>query len=419
MQYHVRGGDPEVRQEQPGIGHEPPGIGQGPPGKGPWQPGSRPGRPFGLWGGVLGLIIGVTAITAAVVLVLNYALPGPPRSVATSDSHHAATLPRGAEGAPAGEQVGTGVLPGAGHKAARKGTKTTGTQSGVTGGVLFGGIMPLAIRQSSLGRRLAIIRSYYLLGEQFPSAMDARMMAAGATELVSYDTVPGGPTYASIAAGNEDGEILAFLKEVNRTAAADRLGAIYIDFEHEANSPPHHTGLGTAPQFIQAWDHVHQLAVSAHLDWNDGGRLHWVLILTHVAYLNGSASAYWPGANEVDGVAADGYNTGNCRGNGKPSVVTPASLFDSVIGFASSHGGLPVFIAEWGSVNYSSASVRPAFIHAMQEFVAANPEIVAAMYWDGHVPGCNYSVNNSPSSMAALAAMGQASDMQAWVPLIR
>ena len=28
--------------------------------------------------------------------------------------------------------------------------------------------------------------------------------------------------------------------------------------------------------------------------------------------------------------------------------ITPASVFDPVVSFASSHGKLPVFVAEWG-----------------------------------------------------------------------
>ena len=38
-----------------------------------------------------------------------------------------------------------------------------------------------------------------------------------------------------------------------------------------------------------------------------------MFILTHWGYINNSASSYWPGADEVDIIAADGYNTGGCR----------------------------------------------------------------------------------------------------------
>ena len=73
---------------------------------------------------------------------------------------------------------------------------------------------------------------------------------------------------------------------------------------------------------------------------------------------------------------------------------------------------VPLFIAEWGSVAYSSPSVRVGFIQQMQSFVQSNPQIGAALYWDSQVPPCNYILNNSPSSLAALASMGHAASMQ-------
>jgi hypothetical protein len=48
----------------------------------------------------------------------------------------------------------------------------------------------------------------------------------------------------------------------------------------------------------------------------------------------------------------------------------------------------------------------------MQAFVDANPLIAAALYWDSEVPHCNYEINNSSSSLAALASMGHAPQMQ-------
>ncbi len=98
-------------------------------------------------------------------------------------------------------------------------------------------------------------------------------LAQGSTILVSFDTYPRhGPSYASIAAGRADGTIRAFLDSVEQAAVKYRLRAIYVTFEHEANNVSLHAGLGSPAQFIRAWHHVHQLAVGAHLDWNQGGR---------------------------------------------------------------------------------------------------------------------------------------------------
>jgi len=319
-------------------------------------------------------------------------------------------------GTPGSTGAGTGPDGSSGNVPGGPPGRTPGGPSGTGRAVLFGGDVPLTKEEPQLGRRLAIVRVYDLIGQHFPNRREATFMSQGSSILVSFDTYPRhGPSYASIAAGREDGTIRAFLDSVEQAAVKYRLRAIYVTFEHEANNESLHAGLGSPAEFVRAWDHVHQLAVDAHLDWNQGGRLHWVLILTHWGYINKSAASYWPGAGEVDIIAADGYNTGGCRHpghGGQDPPVSPASLFSDVVSFAVAHGRMPVFIAEWGSVAYPSPSVRVSFIRQMQAFVDTNPLIAAALYWDSAVPHCNYEINNSSSSLAALASMGHAPDMQ-------
>lgn len=305
----------------------------------------------------------------------------------------------------------------------------TGNKSGVTGGALFGGTNSLAQEDAKLGRKLAIVREYYHIGEKFPTPESKQLMARGSTLLVSLDSVGGhGPNYTSIAAGHDDATIRAFLKAMNQEARSYHLGAIYISFEHEADNPQH-VPLGSPAEFVRAWDHIHQLAQSAHLNWNDGGHLHWVLILMHAAYYRnmpnwqtgGPASAYWPGANEVDVVAADGYNHIGCKQSGQGGSassavsLSPGDLFNPLISFAHSHGGLPVFITEWGTQAGKYASRQPAFIGSMRAYVTANREIAAAMYFDSRnpqFPACSSIINNLPASVSAMAAMGHSSRLQ-------
>jgi hypothetical protein len=305
--------------------------------------------------------------------------------------------------------------------AGRQRSGAMSAMAGVGSGVMFGGDVPLAATESRLGRKLAIVRVYDHLGQPFSNPKISRIMAGGTTVLVSLDLFPGRDTYAAIAAGREDAAIRSWLDQVERSAVMYHLPAIYVTFEHEADVLAHHRALGTPAQFVQAWDHIHRLAAAAHLNWNDGGRMHWVFILTHFAYIDGRVSRFWPGAHEVDIVGADGYNTGGCRvarahhtpfTTGKTPPETPASLFGKVVRFAATNGGLPVFIAEWGSVAYRDADVRVSWIHQMQAFVQANPDIAAALYWDSQVPPCNYIINNSPSSLSALAGLARSALMQ-------
>jgi hypothetical protein len=303
---------------------------------------------------------------------------------------------------------------------------TTGNRSGVSGNALFGGTEDMVKEEPALGRKLAIVRTYYSLGEKFPTRTDSRLMSSGRTLLVSLDIMTKGPTYASVAVGRQDAQIGAFLKAMNRSAVQYHLGAIYIGFEHEANVVDQHaTVLGTPSQFVSAWDHIHQLAAAAHLDWNQGGRLHWVLILTHRAYIPmsarapwalrmGAATAYWPGNNEVDIVAADGYDSPGCkRGTTAQEFahVSPASVFGPLLSFARAHGGMPVFVAEWGA-SATFASAQLGFIRQMGPFVTSNPQIAAVSYWDSMGVGCSYSFNNHPASVSALRVMGHTAGLQ-------
>lgn len=292
-----------------------------------------------------------------------------------------------------------------------------GTASGVTGGALFGGTANLFAAEPALGRKLAVERTYYRLGDQFPTPTDQQIMASGATLLVSLDTVPGQADYASIAAGQQDRTIRAFMAAVNAAAVRYHLPAIYFCFEHEADAPKTHAGLGSPAQFIAAWDHVHQLAASAHLNWQQGGRLHWVWILVHPGFtpLNArprsernelTPSSFWPGASEVDLIGVDGYNSVGCQANKKPA--TPAKIFGPAVDYAHSVG-VPVFIAEWGG---TPAGNQPLWIKEVQAFITANREVVAASYWDNTGAHCSYRVNGNPAALAALKIMGHAPALQ-------
>jgi hypothetical protein len=336
----------------------------------------------------------------------------------------------GAIGPSSGGSPGAGATPTGGTGNGNYGLVTPGqeitgmgSRSGITGGALFGGTATLASEEARLGRRLAIVRAYYRIGEHFPANPDRTLMAQGSTLLVSLDTVPGGPTYPAIAAGEQDAAISAFLKSVNQAAVRYHLSSIYVSFEHEMNAPNTHYGLGTPGQFVAAWDHIHQLATAAHLDWNDGGRLHWVFIMTHTGYQpladrgpwgrsQAGPTTFWPGSNEVDIVAADGYNSDGCKILGQGSSATPQALFSGLIGFARANGGLPVFIAEWGSTPFDPGGGQAEFIHQMESFVSANPEIAAVSYWNNRGARCTFSIDNYPSAILAMATMAHASALQ-------
>ena len=276
------------------------------------------------------------------------------------------------------------------------------------GSAMFGGNAALIKDEPALGRKLAIVRVYYQIGQAFPADAYVQHMAAGSTLLVSLDS--SGTSYASIAAGNKDSTILSFLRAVNRAAVRYHLAAIYVSFEHEPDSPQHHA-LGSPAGFIRAWDHIHRLAASAHLNWANGGRLHWALILIHSSIGRSWGNSFWPGTSEVDVLAVDGYNSYPCRSSNQHGMRSPAWLFNSTLSFAASHGRLPVFISEWGSSSAAPTS-QARFIGQMRSYVATHPQIKAALYWDDGGSSCSYAVDGHSAALSALAAMGHSAAMQ-------
>ena len=349
---------------------------------------------------------------AMIAILLAFALPA------------VQAIPAGAGSAPKAGEGSAPLLPRPGPAAIQHDT------AGVTGGTLFGGTYPLVAEQGTLGRKLSIVRLYYMIGQKFTSPHIKQLMSAGTTVLASLDVPIGhGITYASIAAGRQDKQILAWLTQAEQNAVTYHIPVVYVAFEHEANNPPNHVN-GTPAQFVQAWDHIHALAAKAHLNFGTGGRLRWALILMHLAYFTvserpkwslriGFASDYWPGSANVNVVAADGYNRGGCRAHAsaKPTQpsVTPGSLFNPVLDFARSHGNKPVFLAEWASAAFSALPGWQAhYIGEMKAYVHANPRLAAVMYWDqqghselGGYNSCSFAVAGHPQSLTALKSMAQ------------
>jgi hypothetical protein len=299
------------------------------------------------------------------------------------------------------------------------------TRSGVTGGAMFGGNRDLLAIAPKLGRHLAIVRSFYAFGRSFPSAIDRGLMAHHTTLLVSIELVGPGPSYANIASGAHDAYLRSFLKSMEQAAVQYGVHAIYFDFEHEPNITAH-AKYGTPAQFRQAWAHIHGLAQSARLNWSQGGRLHWVLILTHRAYIPmsqrprwarrmGWVGDYYAGSGAVDAVGADGYDSPGCQPGTYTggSNATPSSVFGPIVAWARGNGNLPVFLSEWGaSATYPSKQV--GFIQAMQPFIAANKSIVGALYWDSLGQYCSYKITSS-SALSAMTALGHSTAMQGHV----
>ncbi|MGD3111076.1 glycosyl hydrolase [Streptomyces sp. YGL11-2] len=288
--------------------------------------------------------------------------------------------------------------------------------TGASSGVLFGGDAQLS-GLTHLGRASAIVRTYDTIDTAgaFPSTDETSALHSGATLLTSLGTGKN-RDWASIAAGASDATVLKFLRAVNTAATTHHLNAIYVSFNHEPNAKID-AGKGKPAQFVAAWRHVYQLAAHAHLNAQNGGRLHWVWILTASGFHQDSvANNFWPGAPYVDVVGADGYVSGGCTKQQSGNYADPArtatkpdAVFGPALTWSTTHAkGKPVFIPEWGSVPFTHPDIRPSYINAMTTYVVAHPQIGAVMYWNDHAhkDSCDYALDKDLASQRALAAMG-------------
>ncbi|MFD9630225.1 glycosyl hydrolase [Streptomyces violascens] len=299
----------------------------------------------------------------------------------------------------------------------------TSPSAGASSGVLFGGDAQLS-GLAHVGRSPAIVRTYDTIDTvgAFPSGDETSALRSGATLLASLGTGHD-RDWASIAVGTSDTAVLTYLRAVNTAATFHHLNAVYMSFNHEPNAK-FDAGKGSPAQFVAAWRHVYQLAAGAHLNAQSGGHLRWVWILTANGFEHqGTADSFWPGAESVDVVGVDGYVSGNCSNKAGGSYLDPAktatnpeAVFGAALKWSAAHAaGKPVFIPEWGSVPFTSAALRPAFIGAMTRYVAAHPQLGAVLYWNDHAhrDSCDYALDHDPASQGALAAMGRDPHFQA------
>lgn len=265
---------------------------------------------------------------------------------------------------------------------------------------LFGGTVSLVGREHALGRRLAIVRSYYRMGEPLRRS-DEALMAGGRTLLVSLDSPV---RYQVVSGGRYDGYLRRFLRDLNAAAARDHLAGVWVGFEHEADLRLKHW-LGSPAAYRRAFRHVMRLGRGLR-------RIRWAGIYMARSFIptrnqwpwerkiEGQAAAYWPGRPVVP--AVDGYDSTNC-GKGTYHGVTPQRVFGPAAAFAAKRH-VPLLIAEWGASAHNP-SAQLTFIREMARWVPAHRQVRAVMYWDSSQPGgCAYQVRGR--SLAALRAMG-------------
>jgi Glycosyl hydrolase family 26 len=230
----------------------------------------------------------------------------------------------------------------------------TSSASPMTAPTLFGMDVPspaaLDASESALGVRAAIVGTYsdWAHAPDFPSDLARRINARGAVPLISWepwDSWQGGtdqPAYAlrRIAGGDFDALIDRWAAQI---AAFHR--PVMLRFAAEMNGDwlPWSTGVNDNADgdYVAAWRHV-------RARFRRAGAANAVWVWNPVAVYDGSTPlrALFPGADEVDWLAVDGFNWGATRSWGWQSY---SDVFGPTMSaFRRLAPRRPVMIAETG-----------------------------------------------------------------------
>ncbi|HEY0813280.1 MAG TPA: glycosyl hydrolase [Pseudonocardia sp.] len=232
----------------------------------------------------------------------------------------------------------------------------------------------------------------------FDTARADAVRASGALPMLTWEPwTPGAgvdqPEYAlgRIAEGDYDAYITAFAQQVHGWG-----GVLALRFAHELDAPTYPWGAGvngnSPANAVAAWRHVHDLFAAA------GADVVWVwCVNVHVP----DASAYaplYPGDDDVDWVALDGYNGGTALPWG--GWRTPREVFGDSLQDLRGLSAKPAVITEVGTAEDGGA--KADWIHELFTFVTE--QRVRALVWFDVAKEADWRIDSSPAAAAAFRA---------------
>lgn len=199
---------------------------------------------------------------------------------------------------------------------------------------------------------------------------------------------------ALIARGDFDAYINAW---AYRLAAYE--GPVWMRFAHEMNAPWYPWGIGvndnSAEDFVAAWKHVRErfLAVGAT-------NVQWIWCVDATTIDTHPVAAGYPGDDEVDWVALDGYNWGTSLPSTAWRSVT--DIFGAAYGQLADLTDRPMIIAEMASTELGGSKadwIREGFAAIPDRF----PRVKAACWFNEWSDVSDWRVQSSPESLAAFS----------------
>jgi beta-mannanase len=235
--------------------------------------------------------------------------------------------------------------------------------------------------ERSIGRRLAIDHTYVPFGSPlgWRPAWDVRL---GRIPLI---TIGNGASTAEVAQGRHD----VYLRQL--AEGVRELGKpVFLRYAHRMDDPANSSWVGSPASYRAAWAHVRGIFA--------GLPASFVWAPTAAAFASDAADRFYPGDEQVDWVAADGYNGPGCAAH-RGGWRELSDIFGDFYVWGSSHGK-PLMIGETGSVEDGGDPARKAawFDNAARDLATGMPNVQALVYFDAR-KACDYRAATSGRSL--------------------
>ncbi|RII91545.1 glycoside hydrolase family 26 protein [Clavibacter californiensis] len=251
---------------------------------------------------------------------------------------------------------------------------------------------------ATLGESPSIVMSHVDFTHPAPIAGLQSVAARGADSLITWEPWQGGAgvdqaayTNARIIAGDQDARIRSWgadLAEYGKT--------VYLRYGHEMNGNwyPWSDGVNgnASGSYVQAWMHVHDLVVA-----QGATNVKWVWS-PNVPYPGSTdLASLYPGADQVDVVALDGYNWGAVAGQ---RWTAPADLFGPGIAqLRAVAPGKPLVIGEVASSETGGS--KAAWDRDLVAYLQAQPDVLGFVWFDFQKEA-DWRIDSSAASATAL-----------------
>jgi beta-mannanase len=249
--------------------------------------------------------------------------------------------------------------------------------------------------EAQLGRRFDVVHFYHQWTSNFPNAEERALAAEGRTLLLNWKPPSGSGSWAAVAGGQQDAQIVA---TANRLKSLGR--KLFLAFHHE---PEDQVGAyGSATDYARAYRHIHDVFARQ-------GATNVIWVWNVMGYVDGWGHLYpqlYPGDAYVDWVAYDPYNWYGCRSGAKPRSFAEItkSFYDWS---AARYPGKPLMLGEYGVAEQPAGAPSKAqwFRDALVQLRTTRTRIKAVVYFNS-LHNCDWRVASSAAATAAYREVG-------------